>query len=363
MIEPLDQAARIAMVRLSALGDIVNTLPALTVLRRALPEAHIAWVCERASAGILEGHPLLDEVVVVDRKGWQRALWRLYGLATVPVRLWAFARRLRRARFDAAIDFQGNLRSGIVAFLTRARLRVGLARQDSREGSHRLTNRHVALPERKLHRVERGLWLLRELGLDTADARPVLAPACAERARVDGFLAGGGLEGRPFAVIHAGTSAFGRYKHWPEDRWAEVARRLDGELGLRVVLTHGPGRGETAEAERTAQAAGQRAVVAPLLSLRELGELFRRCRLFLSVDTGPMHLASAAGAPVVALFGPKDPAIYGPYFGPRAIVEKPLECRPCARRSCPDPRCMLAITPDDVLAAARRLTAETERGA
>ena len=96
-------------------------------------------------------------------------------------------------------------------------------------------------------------------------------------------------------------------------------------------------------------------MVAPLLSLRELAELCRRCRVFLSLDTGPMHLASAAGAPVVALFGPKDARLYGPYFGPSAVVEKELDCRPCSKRSCGDPRCMLAIEPEDVIAAARQL--------
>ena len=110
-------------------------------------------------------------------------------------------------------------------------------------------------------------------------------------------------------------------------------------------------------AEALAEQAGRGAVAAPLLSLRQLGELFRRCRLFLSVDTGPMHVASAVGAPVVALFGPKDPAVYGPYFGPRAIVERPMPCRPCTRRSCDDPRCMLDLSPDELLEATDRLLA------
>jgi ADP-heptose:LPS heptosyltransferase len=104
-----------------------------------------------------------------------------------------------------------------------------------------------------------------------------------------------------------------------------------------------------------AAAARPQPLVAPLLSLRELGELFRRCRVVLSVDTGPMHLASAVGAPVVALFGPKDPRVYGPCFGPRALIEKPLDCRPCRKRSCDDPKCMHAIVPDDVIAGAERV--------
>jgi ADP-heptose:LPS heptosyltransferase len=162
-------------------------------------------------------------------------------------------------------------------------------------------------------------------------------------------------------VIHAGTSAFGRYKQWTHLNWVRVSGELFRQFNLRTVFSHGPDRAETQAAETLAHEAGGGAVAAPALSLRELGELFRRCRLFLSVDTGPMHLASAVGAPVVALFGPKDPALYGPYFGPRAIVEKDLPCRPCPKRSCSNPRCMLAISPDEVLAAAERLLRETEK--
>jgi len=351
----LSDAKRIAIVRLSALGDVINTLPALTALRRARPDAHLAWVVESASASLLEGHPLLDDLIVVDRKAWTASLKRLRGLARVAGEVGETLRRLRKARFDAAIDFQGNLRSGLLTFLTRAPLRIGLGRGHGKEWNHLFTNRRVSLPDGPLHRVERGLAILRAAGIETADAAPVIPVTDADRRRIDEFLAASGLAPRAFAVIHAGTSAFGRYKQWPTDRWAAVAGRLARGLGLRVVLTRGPSRAEAEEAEAIARGAEPAPLVAPLLSLRELGELFRRCRLFLSVDTGPMHLASAAGAPVVALFGPKDPRIYGPYFGPRAIVEKPLECRPCRRRSCDDPRCMLAITVEDVLAAAAEL--------
>jgi len=346
-------ADRIAIVRLSALGDVINTLPALTALRRARPRAHIAWIVEAASAGLLEGHPLLDERIVLDRKAWAARLKRLRGVGTVVGEARQLSAKLRAGAFDAAIDFQGNFRSGLATALTRAPLRVGLARKDGKELNHLFTTRHVELPRGPLHRAERGRLMLQALGIDTADAAPVVPATDADRARIDGFLADCGLEPGGFAAVHFGTSEFGSYKKWPAARWSEVATRLADELGLRVVLTHGPG--ETEEAAAIARGASPEAVVAPGLSLRELGELFRRCRLFLSPDTGPMHLASAVGAPVVALFGPKDPRVYGPCFGPRAIVEKPLECRPCRKRSCDDPKCMLAIAPDDVVGAAEEL--------
>lgn len=344
-----------AIVRLSALGDVINTLPSLTALRRALPQAHLTWVAEPAAAGVLRGHPMLDGLVEIDRKGWSAALRKARGIRTAVREAREAFRALREERFDAAIDFQGNLRSGVVTFFTRAPVRIGLARKDGKELNHVFTNRHVAMPDGPLHRVERGLRLLDGIGIDTADAQPVLPASDAGRGRIDALLAECHLAGEQVAVIHAGTSAFGRYKQWPNDRWAAVASRLRDELGLCIVLTRGPSQAEADDAEAIARRAAADAVVAPLLSLAELAELFRRCRVFLSPDTGPMHLASAAGAPVVALFGPKDSGVYRPYFSPTAVVEKDVDCRPCKKRHCDDPRCMLAIEPDDVLAAVRRL--------
>ncbi len=348
-----------AIFRLSALGDVVNTLPALAALRRALPDAHITWVVEAASAGVLEGHPMLDGVLVSRRKAWQTSFQRLRGSWTAAREFWGFCALLGRQRLDAVIDFQGNLRSAVGTWLTRAPLRIGPGRGSGRERSHWFYNVRLPLPEGPMHRVERGLALLRALGIETADAKPIVPVGDADRAKVDAFLAERSLGAGQFAAIHAGTSPFGQYKQWPPERWVEVAKRLAAESGLRAVFTRGPSQSEGESAEAMARAAGPGALVAPVFSLRELGELCRRCRVFLSVDTGPMHLASAVGAPVVALFGPKDPRVYGPYFGPRAIVEKPLDCRPCRKRSCDDPRCMLAITPDDVLRAVRDLLASS----
>jgi ADP-heptose:LPS heptosyltransferase len=200
-------ADRIAMVRLSAIGDVVNTLPALTALRRARPEAHIAWICETASAGLLEGHPLLDEVIVLDRRSWVRGLTCPCGIVRLPADAIALRRKLRAGRFDTAIDFQGNFRSGLVTRLTGARMRVGLARGHAREMSHLFVNRRVALPDGPVHRVERALHLVASLGIETADAQPVVPATESDRVRVAALLGEHGLEPGRFAVIAAGSSA------------------------------------------------------------------------------------------------------------------------------------------------------------
>jgi len=352
---PLPDSPRIAMVRLSAIGDVVNVLPALTALRRARPQAHLAWICERASAALLEGHPLLDEVIVLDREAWTRGLRSLRGILHLPADPFALRRKLRAGGFDVAIDFQGNFRSGLVTCLTGAKVRVGLARRHGRELNHLFVNVRVALPDGPVHRVERALHLVTALGVDTADAQPVVPATGADRQRIAALLAERGLEPGRFALIAAGSSAFGLYKQWTPDGWARVAGRLHDELGLPALLVRGPSPSEAKEAAAIAEAASPQAQVTPLLSLRELAELCRQCRVFLGVDSGPTHLASAAGAAVVGLFGPKDPRIYRPYFGRAAVVEKPLHCRPCRKRSCDDPQCMLAITADDVMNKVKEL--------
>jgi len=335
------------MVRLSALGDVVNVLPALTALRHARPHAHIAWVCEKAAAGVLEEHPLLDECIVLDRKGWTRGLRTLGGIVRLPAAPFALRRKLRSGGFDVAIDFQGNFRGGLVTRLTGAPVRIGLAGRHARECSHVFATHTVELPDGPVHRVERALRVDAERGNDTADAQPIVPATDADRERVAALLAERDIETGRFALIASGSSPFGRYKQWTDEGWTALARRLQDELGWPVLFLHGPAPAEAEAAEAMARAA--QAQVAPLLSLRELGELSRQSGLFLGVDSGPTHLASAAGATVVGLFGPKDPRVYRPYFGRVAVVEKPLHCRPCEKRSCDDPQCMLAITPDDVM--------------
>jgi ADP-heptose:LPS heptosyltransferase len=176
---------------------------------------------------------------------------------------------------------------------------------------------------------------------------------------VDDFLEASGLAGEGFAVLHPGTSGFGKHKRWPAERFGALAHRLEAELGLRSVVSWGPGEEGLA---RVATAASEgAAMLGPRTrSLAALAHLATRGALFVAADTGVLHLAAMLGTPTVGLFGPKDPRVYGPR-GPRtAVVFKGMDCSPCPRRSCPDPVCMHSIETDDVLAAARPLL---ERGA
>jgi len=351
---------RILLVRLSAIGDVVHALHGVAALRAARPDASLGFLVEDRAASLLRGHPDLDRVHVYPRKRWQR------GLGTRPA---AVAREaggllaeMRAARYDAAVDLQGNLKGGILAGLSGARRRIGLAAGFGREGNHLFQTERVALPDGPVHRVDRVLALLRPLGVEGAGGTLRIHVPEADREAPDRFLARHGLADGEFAALHPGTSVFGIYKRWPAERFGELAAGLFEEFGLRSVVTWGPG--EEALAESAAARAGAAAVVGPATpSLPSLGHLLRRSGLVVAGDTGALHLAALLGAPTVGLFGPKDPRVYGPR-GPRtAVVHKGLDCSGCPKRTCPDPTCMTTITSDEVLTAARGLLEREPAGA
>jgi len=344
---------RILVVRLSALGDVIHALPVLGVLREALPEAHIDWVVEDRAADLLAGRDELDRVVVFPRR-------ELRGLSKHPIpwsrRVVDFLLELRKYRYDASLDLQGNLKSGTIARLSGARQRFGLDRSHSREGNHLFTTLRIRPPRDATHRVERNLALVaRMVGKPVAWLDPGLPDAPSASARARELLAAAGVEeGTPYVVLHPGTSAFGAFKRWPPERFADLAATLAAR-GERVVVTAPPGEEDLAR--EVAARSDEAAVMVETRGLDVLGEIIRGARTFVGADTGPLHLAALAGTPLVGLFGPKDPTIYGPW-GERAdggagllpvLGRTDVACRPCGLRACADPVCMTGLAAEAVL--------------
>jgi lipopolysaccharide heptosyltransferase I len=344
---------RILIVRLSAVGDVVKTLPALTSLRRGYPKAHIAWLVEDRAADLLRNHPFLDEVFVFPRSELGRAVTARRGRLRTIAGCFRFLAGVRSRRFDMAIDFQGNFKSGLVMRMTGARLRVGYDRRNTTEGNYVFTNRRVPIADARVNRAEKYLALARALG-GAAEAKPVLPAWPEDAAMAEALLRDPRVSRRPLVVIHPGTSEFGAFKRWAPEQYGRLAQHLTRERGASVVVTWGPR--EHSLAEKVAAASGDAAVLAPAThNLRELAELLRRADLFVGADTGPMHIAAALDVPVVALFGPKDPVLHGPYGSNTRVVRAGVECSPCAKRSCDDLKCMTRITPAMVLKAVEDL--------
>jgi lipopolysaccharide heptosyltransferase I len=332
------------LVRLSSIGDVVHTLPALAALRRHGWEA--GWVVEPPSLPLLRDNPLVDLAVPTPRAKAFRLTEALGAL-----------RALRRSRYDVALDFQGLWKSAAWARLSGARRVVGYERPWRREPSSALLVPERTTPPPALaHVIDKNLALLAPLGIDAVGLREFPLPLSAEAvSRVDRGLAERGLS--EFALLNAGGGW--PSKLWPPERFGAVARGLR-EHGLRSLVAWGPG--EEALAERVVSASDAAAAASFPTTLLDFVELARRSRLVIAADTGPLHLACAVGAPVVALFGPTDPARNGPFSGDDIVVRRVPSCAPCYRRGCPVHAGIMEDIPvEDVLAAAvRRLAIARE---
>lgn len=296
------------MVRLSAMGDVVRTLPAVSALRAAWPAAHLAWLVESAHAGLLESQPWIDEVLPFPRTALTGELRGLRPDRAVQ-RLGAFVRELRGRSFDLVIDFHGILKSGLLTWCTRAPLRAGYARGVAREGAHCFLTHRAQLKEPRVSRFVRNDALVRYLGVRAAAKRRPLVVSEALQGAMSRAL--GGL--RPLA-IHPGTSNATPHKRWSASGYAQVARALHEQRGLLSVVTAGPARDDRSFAKAIVRAAPQAARLAPETpGLPELAALLGRCRMYLGGDTGPMHIASLVGTPVVQLLGATDPVHSLPY--------------------------------------------------
>ncbi len=346
---------KILVVRLSARGDVAFASPLAGALRRRYPRAHIAWVAEDGAADVIRHSTHLDEVIVLERGAWGRMLrggrWgRLAGAVT------DFFGALRARRFDVAIDAQGLLRSGLVAFLSGAPVRIGLG---SREGSRHLM---TAVVERGGdHRAisSEYRYLAGVLGLDTRDFAMEIPRGRAEAAAVERMIAAEGLQGG-FVVACPFTTRF--YKHWREERWSALIRAVRERTRLGVVLLGGPG--DRAAADRIVAGAaaagggspsGDHPPLVDLVGRTTLGEasaVVSHCSALVGVDTGLSHMAHAFGRPAVLLFGSNTPYLDPP--GPAAtILHSGRSCSPCRGKLTCDGRidCMTDISVERALAA------------
>jgi heptosyltransferase I len=347
---------RMLIVRLSAMGDVIHTLPAAQALRQAFPSATIGWLVEERWAELLcapgtprrgsrsPGRPIVDWVHVVRLTGWRKSLFEM-STAEQIARVW---NDVRSVRYQVALDMQGAIRSAVLARLSGAPVVYG-ARQ-TRESPATLfyTRQQIASGT---HIIEQHLALAAAVAGSKSRPSGVDLPRdVATEQRVEQLLAHAGV--RQLAIINPGAG-WGA-KRWPAERYGVVARAL-ACCGLQSIVNYGPGEDQLA---REAEDSSKGAAKAFALSITELIALTRRAKLFVGGDTGPLHLAAALQVPIVAIFGPTDPARNGPYGTPSVVLRNPASPTSHARRVQPDEG-MLEITVDSVIDAARRLLTGT----
>jgi heptosyltransferase I len=358
-----EKVDRLLIVRLSAMGDVIHTLPAVQALRQAFPNATIGWLIEERWAELLcapgaprrgprsAQRPLADWVHTVNLPAWRKSLFTISTLQQI-AKVW---NDVRSARYDVVVDLQGAIRSAVLASWSGARVVYGAAEPREAPASLWYTRRAIA---RGAHVIEQNLSIAAAVAQRKMQVPRVEFPHDAEaEQRIEQRLAEAG--GGEFAILNPGAG-WGA-KRWPAERYGRVARAL-AERGVRSIVNIGPGEDELA---RAAEAASAGAAMPMKCSITELIALTRQARLFIGGDTGPMHLAAALQVPVVAIFGPTDPTRNGPYpmgSGTRNVVLRNAASPTThARRAQPDEG-LLEIGVGAVVDAAQKLLAHGHGG-
>jgi heptosyltransferase-2 len=341
-----DRIRRIVIRGPNWIGDAVMSEPAISAVRRLFPLAEITLLVKPSIADLFAHHPAIHHTLVYDDRG------RHAGLSGK----WTLARVLRRHRFDLAILFQNAFEAAVLAFLAGIPRRYGYAT----DGRALLLTDPVAAPRRHQHRHQVGYYwdLMKPFGAQGDPPSPVLVVTRQEDLAIAARLADAGIAPSDFLIGLNPGSTYGGAKRWMPDRYAEAVNRLGeryerGGRHIAVAILGAKGEEDLGRAV-AARIRGKSVVCSGQTTVRELMALTKRCQLFLTNDTGPMHIAAAFEVPTVAVFGPTDWRATAPFGGRFRVVKNDVACAPCLLRECPiDHRCMTGVTVDDVVEAAR----------
>ncbi len=333
-----ESVSSILVMRLYFIGDVLLSTPVFESLKRRFPEARVTALVKRRALDVLRGNPWIDEVLLHDEEG--RGGFRL-GL------------ELRRRRFDVAVDLTGDLRTSWLLYASDPGFRVGF----NHAGFGFLLDRRIAYRSEG-HVVDHLMSAVAPLGVTGDAPSPAIYPDDADAASAAGLLADAGLAEAPYVVMSPG----GNWSHrrWPAARFGEVAAFAADAHGLRSLVI-GSSDDAPIAAEVVEASCGAAVNVAGRTGIRELAVLASDARAFVGNDSGPMHVAAAAGCPVVALFGPNTPVLFGPRGSPSRVIWHEYECSPCDQKRCAraDRPCIEEITVSEVEEALSSLLTET----
>lgn len=343
----------ILIVKLSAIGDVIHTLPSLTALRKLYPDAHITWVVEEAAADIIKNHPHVDSVLISRRKNWIKYLRK--GEFSRPLReMRAFLRELRQRPYDLVIDFHGLLKSAIIVLLSGGKRKLGY---DSLQELSGLFYNEKIPEDMNKHAVDRYLDFPHYLGAPVDKPDFILPADSSAQVLVQSLLEKNYLADKKFIAVN--PVAYWETKLWDNEKFARLADLIKTKLDIEVVFTGS----ERKPMEEIISRMSTKAVnLSGETSLPALAYLYREALMVITTDSGPMHLAAAVKTPVVALFGPTDPQRTGPYGQGHTIVRTDLPCSPCFLKKCSTKECMQSILPEQVLTVIEERLKEIKDG-
>lgn len=329
MLKLPSRIEKILIIKPSSLGDVVHSLPFLNAIKARFPKACIHWVIAKGLEGILEGHPMIDRLWVINKDDWKK----IGNLKVTVNELKELFKNLKKEKYDVAFDLQGLLRSGVIISATGAPVRIGF--KEAREGS-RFFYTHKIEGGKGIHAVDRYLRMAGFVGCDTSNVVFPFPVGLRTSSSVPGLLSSGN-----YAVIVPG--ARWKTKRWPVEKFGKLTSRLP----LETIIV-GSNTDKDIADEIVSLSNGRATSLAGKTDLMELIEVIKHARFVVSNDSGPMHIAAALGIPVFAFFGPTDPGKTGPYGKGHTIIREQIPCAPCFRRTCEDLKCMNSLSVEKV---------------
>ncbi|MCD4717553.1 MAG: glycosyltransferase family 9 protein, partial [Desulfobacterales bacterium] len=305
----------ILIIKLSAIGDVVQTLPFLEVLRENFPNARIDWLVEEQAFQIIAGHPGLDRVVVSRRNLWKSRLLQFKSCMSVIREVKVFLKELRSYEYDLVVDLQGLLKSGVLIGLSKGKRKIGMA--GAREGGWAFLNERPVPVDYDEHAIDRYLRVAEYLECDISSRNGHIPVSDSDKKWVDDLLNVNGIQKRTLVAIN--PMARWKTKLWEPERFAVLANRITDELSCKVIFT-GSNTDRNVLEDISRKMERRPINLAGRTSLKQLAYLFTRCAALVTTDTGPMHIAAAMGCRVVALFGPTAPWRTGPYGQSHKVI-------------------------------------------
>lgn len=324
---PIGRPWKILVVQVGDLGDVVVSFPVLRTLRGNFPEAHIACAVRKKAAELARQAPGIDRLIVIDtdKRTFREALDYQF----------RFFRRIRRSRYDLAIDLRTDSRGAILTLLSGAGRRIGFHAQGGDIWRNRMyTDLFHAKTVPGQHMTEYLMDLLRAFQVRPGPTQPVFPPSAKSRRQAIDLFEKEQIDHR-FPMVAVQPFSLWRYKEWGERKYAELVRRLTSESeACQVVVTGSPG--ELERARRVVRVAGSKRVVnlAGKTTIGVLPGVLEKCDLFVGGDSAGMHIAAAVGTPTVSIFGPADPQTWAPRGEMHRVVKKEMHCMPCCRKGC-----------------------------
>lgn len=342
----------ILIVKMSAIGDVIHTFPAVNALRDYFPDARITWLVEEAAADLVIGHPSVDHVIVSKRKRWMKSLFSS-SFPSAFMKILSFIRMLREIEYDMIIDFQSLFKSGVMVMLARGKKKVGFDKgMEHAECSHLFYNLQIPPVSMEIHALKRGLIMIQFLGVDTDKVEYRLPVTPEDRRAVHSLLKENGLISEE-KIICINPQATWATKLWDNKKFADLSDRIQEHYDARIVFTGGAEDRPVINAiiSRTNKACVN---LAGLTTLKMLAALYEQAHVLVTTDTGPMHLGAASGTRVVAIFGSTAPWRTGPYGADHVVVRSAIGCSPCFKRECEHKKCMHDISVDQVMSAVKK---------